>query len=131
MKDKLKGKIHIGRCQSNMEPDFISIELQDDTSHCRAVSIKLSLVDFAKCITSQMVDCEFDWNNSGVIGKKREHKTIDITFPSLPYNRKDAEAIVMPIVKEYEKDGWMFDPYTVFESRNKTKRDYDKKTDTY
>lgn len=127
----LKGKLHIGRPQCSDGSEYMVIELRDENSGCQAVEIRCSLADFVKAITSQSVDCDFEYNFSGVVGKKHEYKSVPITFPQeMPYDKNELAKIVFPVAASYEMDGWKVDKYTVLESRHKFIRNWDKKDTT-
>jgi hypothetical protein len=126
VKKMLKGKLHIGRPQSSDGRQYMIIEVTDDNSHCEAISLE----NFTKAITSEYTDCEFDFNSSGVIGKKREWKIVPLTFGELPYEKDLLKNAVLAQVNWEEVDGWKCDWYTVLESRHKFQVNYDKHTTT-
>jgi len=71
---KLEGKISIGRITSNIRTeDYVSITVTDKNSGCEAISATMELKQFAQAITGLgHVDCTFEFNDSGMIGKTRE-----------------------------------------------------------
>lgn len=107
----LQGKLTISRMTSNFNnPRPIRITLKDDLSSCEVVEINLSLEAFANAITAAgFQPCEFEFNASGVVGKKREHKTEVVFIPNkIGYkkgNNGDRKA-VQPYLAPYEVDGW-------------------------
>ncbi len=124
--DKLKGKLHIGFPRGS-GPEYVMIQVQDGTSHCQAVEIRVSYEDFTRALSSMSVDCDYDFNMSGVIGKKSEYKTVPVVFKEeVPYDKDELRAMVLPRVTVLEVDGWKVDWYTILESRHKFYRQMDK-----
>lgn len=113
---KLKGKLSISRVTSNVENDYIEIQLEDENSRSRLIEIMVDFESFAKALTGlcyqpcsyQVVDI-FD-----LLGKKHECKTVPIEYPEL-HNRdglfKDLRELM---VKPYEIDGWVADRHEGF-----------------
>ena len=101
---KLKGKITISKIRCFDENNFISIKIHDVKSSCEAIEAKLTLENFAQAITGHgYIDCDLEFNDSGVIGKIREtkHELIPrITFAS------PSDYYIKDYIKELEIDGW-------------------------
>jgi len=107
---KLKGEIHIGRVTSNVEDDFITVELKDSNSSTTFARAKISFSNFSKAITSQIVDCEIDVLGLDKIGKKLETKRIDVYFPKNYSSKTDPDdKIIENVLSEFEIDGWKGD----------------------
>jgi hypothetical protein len=102
-----KGQIHIGRINSSqLEEDYIEIEITDEKSHIQFCEVKMSLKDFALAITGRgFSDCEFEVRGTDKIGYTREHKTEEV---KLLYKDKYnlTEADYNKTLKPFEKDGW-------------------------
>jgi len=79
-----QGKISMSRVTSNREPEFITIELNDETSGVRVVTVKLSKEELANIITGFGArPCEFEFSDvaAALIGKNREVTSFPITLP--------------------------------------------------
>lgn len=102
---KLQGKLTISRPSYRDKQKAIRITVHDDTSSCRAVEVELSLEDFAECLTGLgRVDCSYEYNDSGVIGKYLETKTEIVPHPK--FNRDDTDAITRHLAP-FHIDGWV------------------------
>ncbi len=76
---ELKGKISISRRTSMALEDCVVIEIEDDNSGMEAIEITLSLKNYGKVITNMSyIPCNFKFNNTGIIGKTREQKTVKV-----------------------------------------------------
>ena len=52
--------------------------IKDCRSGRRAVKVELSLEAFARALTGAYQDCDFSFNETGIIGKNKEQKTVVI-----------------------------------------------------
>lgn len=109
---KCDGQISIGRLHGKGvdATNAIRIEVIDKTSGCRMVDISMGLQDFAECMTGlSLVPCAVEYNDSGLIGKTREHKKISVTIPKkfADLSRRDwTEEAYQEILGPFEIDGW-------------------------
>ncbi len=102
--DTLKGTIHIGRWSGGDEGRPVHIELTDEDSGCRAVTIEMSLAEFGDALTGRgMVPCRFEFNDSGMIGTLAQNKEEHVPVPAWS-DRKDGwqKRALAP----FEVDGW-------------------------
>ena len=104
---ELPGKITINRWSSNREPQYgISIEIQDRISGCILIKVEMTLEEYALASTGLAYQpCQFSYNDSGVIGKKREIKVELVIIKGERYGEISAEAITKAF-EPYEIDGW-------------------------
>lgn len=99
----LKGNLSITRPHYSDGTKLIHINLTDESSGCQVVEIRLSPEQFAEVLVgSSQRGCEFDFNDSGVIGKIREYKEEIVPRPK---KYKDKEEVA-EILKPFEIDGW-------------------------
>lgn len=105
---RLKGKLVISRptySDGDHEED-VRIELTDEIAACRAVEISIPLADFARCLVGSLyVACEFDFNDSGNVGKVYEHKTEAVPLPDFGSHRRKGWAALA--IRPFEVDGWI------------------------
>ena len=106
----LIGALSISNPTSNVAPySWIEVRLSDDLSSTLVAVARLSLEDFAKATVGRNeVPCTFEFNDSGLVGKKREHKVETVSFDSVKTfgmsdNQKKA------LLKPFEVDGWQGD----------------------
>lgn len=78
---RLRGNLSITQPQG-AEHEYVSIKLGDENAGVKAVSIIVSLEDFARALAGRMVKCEFEFNDSRKVGKNRETKTELVDRPS-------------------------------------------------
>lgn len=112
---KINTSIRISRTTSSQKPyDSMTIIVTDDASHLNVLEMRLSMEDFAKCITGMSLHSipaeieEGDFRTA--LGKERQTKTEHI-----PVFKRDFSK-VQKAAKLYEKDGWISnvpsaDPY--------------------
>ena len=76
---KLKGKITISSPQYGDGRELVSIDVEDVNSHCQAINIEMSYENFTKAIIGRgHIDCDIEFNDTGIIGKTKEHQTVMI-----------------------------------------------------
>lgn len=108
---KLNGKINLSRTSSNMEEDFVSIELGDRNSGKMVAKVKMSMENLAKALLGQgAIDCVITApNNYETLGKKREVKREVIPdISDAPYGDDEFKAYMKDKVKHLEVDGWEY-----------------------
>ncbi len=99
----LRGSLSIGRT-SGRDDNPIRIELIDEDAACTVVQIRMSLLEFAECITGKgHCDCVFEFNDSGVVGKQAQSKSELVPIPSYPRDKGDWEKKALA---PFEVDGW-------------------------
>jgi hypothetical protein len=102
---KLKGSISIGRMLNSGVDRCVVIELEDDSSGTRVVSIHLTPHDLAMALTGSGCNpCEFDWPTSPHVGKVHEHKQVAVWIPQVA--KSVTREIIRIAVAKYEVDGW-------------------------
>lgn len=101
----IKGTVYIGRMNCSHEDDYIVIELRDEQAHVIAAKAKIDLASFAKALTSQASECNIEFNDSGLVGKTREHKIEAVEVPGPVYGIPDAE--LKKHLAPFEVDGWI------------------------
>lgn len=98
---QLKGHITISRPRG-LDGDHISIQLQDSLSGITFCQARLSLAEFAQCLTGLgYTDCEFDFYPSNV-GKVLENKT-ELVALGTKYTVDEKVAAIA----KFEVDGWV------------------------
>ena len=109
---ELKGKITIGRPQCSDGREVITIDVQDNSSRCRIVNLEMTYENFTKALTGQgYIDCDIDFNDSELIGKKKEHKTVKV--PRMKgyerVNNKEIEThmVAYDNINQLFLDGWV------------------------
>lgn len=101
----LKGSISISRPQYSDGRKQIEITLIDERSACQAIEVHIGMEAFAEALTGLgRVACDFDFNNSGVVGMVYEHKTEIVPIPDSLY--RDDDKRVSEVLSLFEKDGW-------------------------
>jgi len=99
----LKGSLSIAKF---MNQDEVQITVTDESSTCQAISVSLDLLSFAKALMGQgCIPCSYDPNESGVLGKKREFKTLEVSIPNCP-NRMALRLKMKDALQPHEVDGW-------------------------
>ena len=105
---KLDGKLSISR-RTGGDSSSINIEFIDDLSGTLMAKADISMENFAKAVTGQgYLPCEVMFNDSGIVGKTREHK-----YELIPrYDSGSCDISTMVewykhrILPTYEIDGW-------------------------
>jgi len=102
--------------------DTIHIVVRDNMSNCQAIDIVMSLEDFGKAIMGLTgVPCDFEFNDSDLIGKKKEIKyellpKIDVDiFVDRDSLLKQYKREILP---ECEVDGWRVRESDLFNHHN-------------
>lgn len=102
-----KGKLTISRPQRSDGKATVEINLVDASSTCEAVSIIVHVDVFAEALMGMGYQpCEYEFNDSGVIGKTREWKTEKVTVPECSWEPKKFEPIIRKAFEPFEVDGW-------------------------
>lgn len=103
----LKGNITISRPHRSDGLKTVEIRVLDASSGCEAISIVVPLDGFAEALMGLgHIACEYELNDSGVIGKTHEHKTVIIKIPDGEYNQKKRLAVIKLACAAIEVDGW-------------------------
>lgn len=112
----LKGRLSIARPRGN-GPDYVQIDLTDESSGTRAATIRLSLENFTETTVGNMlIECEFDYYPERV-GKVREWKDENVSIADLPFyvkNGEERQRLARETLKPYETDGWRGDVDDLF-----------------
>jgi len=106
--NKLTGKLSVSRVTSSHRPHFIALELTDDASGCVVIKVEIDMVEYGNIVSGLSYrPCEFEFNDSGVIGKRVEHKREKVYIPDkLPYDSTKRLAILKQHSTQFETDGW-------------------------
>lgn len=100
---KLTGKISIARTRN----DAIWIRVEDEISQMRVIEVEMTPEVFGNVVTGLGYQpCEFDFNDSGLVGMKAENKTEIVTLPpgESPYGMSEGRE--REILSPYCVDGW-------------------------
>jgi hypothetical protein len=105
----MKGDITICRTQSSHGGQFMSIRVTDDASHIGIVELKMSLEEFARCITGQFSECEITRvptpDTAAKFGLKKDHKRV--FCEKAGYQKDEQKARVLQDFQEnWEPLGW-------------------------
>lgn len=103
--NKTEGRISIAKLTSNTEPNYMLIQIEDESSGIEFVEVKLSLENFAQAITGLgHVPCKFKTRGLEKIGLIREHKVeeVYINFHTHPTQKASAKSAIT----NFETDGW-------------------------
>jgi hypothetical protein len=100
----LPGQLTITRTMNGRDDQFpITIRLTDGSSGVQAVEIHISLADFAETLTGLAhVPCEFEWNDTGTVGKVHEHKKEIVWIP----RGAETDGVIAAALAPFEVDGW-------------------------
>jgi hypothetical protein len=105
----LEGKLTISKVHSNMEDDYIQIQLEDVNSKVCFVEVKVSLLAFAQTITGMgNVDCQFETRGADKIGLTREikYEEVSIAFDQYGDHPGKNDIRIREACKSKEIDGW-------------------------
>lgn len=107
----MKGKISISKVtilSGKREEDYMSITIEDKSSGVQFLEIKMDLLDFAQALTGLgCMPIEFELRGLENVGKKFEHKTIEVTIPRDQITLTVEDKSINKAVGGYEVDGWM------------------------
>lgn len=103
---KLNGYLAITR-PGTLKGDCISVQFTDRDSGCVALSATIDTSQFMRALTALNIECEFTFNDSGLVGKVAEHKTEQIKCTAWPGNITDERR--GRLLKPFEVDGWVGD----------------------
>lgn len=111
----LKGSIRVGNIQSNIEDNYVQIEVTDELSDARFLQVKISYEQYGKMIAGNgEVECEFELRPK-VVGMERQTKTVMIPVPN--YAKIPPEQFA-EVIKPYEVDGWKVSTYDLGNYKN-------------
>jgi hypothetical protein len=97
----MKGRIDISR--SGKKPIFITLE--DDLSGVPVIEIEMTPEDFALFLTGLSGrECKFKLYNSPFVGKRREYKEAQVTFPGEGWGITDEQKAKG--LEPFLVDGW-------------------------
>jgi hypothetical protein len=104
----LRANLSLNRPINSSGEKWIVVEIGDESSGCYAVTVKVSLENFAEALMGRSeVDCEMNFNDSGVIGKLHQHKEEIVPVPEgFGYNQKKDKAAIAAVLAPFEVDGW-------------------------
>lgn len=106
-KTMFKGTLSIGRVHSNMEPDYATIRVEDETSGVKFIEIKISIAEFGQAVLGlSSRPCEYELCSTDLVGKTYEHETREVWVPPFPGLYEEQDKNAAKFLKRYEKDGW-------------------------
>ncbi len=102
---KIEASVSIGRRSDGK----ISIEVRDECSLSKFLTIEISPHDFSMAITGlSYIRCDAEVSNIDVIGKSRKSKTVEFEMPEHDYsNMKLVAAQEMQRILDNEGLGWI------------------------
>lgn len=104
----LEGKLTISRINHGSGEDYIEIRVIDTGSSIEFVTASVDFKSFAEALTGLGYrPCKVEIVNIEDVGKKREHKQVEVYFPIF-YGVK-ISTIAMNAMKAFEIDGWLGD----------------------
>lgn len=111
---KTKATVRITRYTANQPPySGITVTIIDADSGAQ-VEAKMSLEEFAGCVTGVSTDrIPAEWFRMDVVGKKKEHKVEVVKFTHTGNKTRDMPK-ARAALKEYERDGWIGDVENLF-----------------
>ena len=114
--NRLPMSVSICRTNSNMEKDYVSIEIKDSLSSSSFLKLKMSMEEFGLMMTGlSCCQAEGEVRNISNIGKKMEHTTLLVTLDKDPGFDKRKE-VATKAAKEQCPEGWILSD--TFNSRN-------------
>lgn len=105
---KMPGTITISRPRGNMEPEYVQIEVNDELSGSRCLSVRIPIPEFAEALFGAACrPCEFDLRPD-LVGLKHEWKEEFVPLDDSKYYFRDAEreAVAEKALAPFEVDGW-------------------------
>lgn len=103
----IHASISISRVHPHKEPDFVRILIEDETSGCVILDLKLSLPDFARAITGlSAIKCQGVLYEDAPVGKQYQAKEELVSRPDGHFAAKDEAAVAAEVLAPYEVDGW-------------------------
>ena len=105
----MKGKLSIGKvtCCGSPEEDYIRIEIEDEISSIQFVTVKADLETFTRALFGLgNVPIEFELRGAERVGKKYEHKIVQVSIPNAPDGISLLDKDIDQAVGYYEVDGW-------------------------
>lgn len=107
----LPGDITISRPQGD-GCDYISLQIVDEISRTRFVTVRVKYADFATALTGcAHADCQIEVNRLDLVGFTIETKRESVPFDV--FKREDQQAIAAALAP-FEIDGWVGDRENLF-----------------
>lgn len=109
---KSPATIRISRVTSNMDDDYISIEIRDGPSRQTAFRGRMSLRDFALLVTGRGdMPAEAEWFGLDRVGKRLEIRHIEFPIPTNAGYGERRKRIAISEAARHTPDGWSADTY--------------------
>ena len=105
----LPAEISITRPSFSDGRQLIAIYVTDEKSSCKAIEVLIGYAEFTQALTGLgHVPCEMIFNDSGIIGKKREYKDVIVTINgwNVSETKEERDACILRCLAEHEIDGW-------------------------
>jgi len=106
---KIEAKITISKPQCSSGERYISIAIEDDASHLRFFQGKMSLEDFADCLTGHSY-CTIEGEVGGLsnVGKTKVMERRTLECPLSGYGKGEDETW---LIANGQEEGWILDSY--------------------
>lgn len=104
----MNGKITIGKvtCCGEPQNNYVSITIEDELSSIEFVTVKMDTKSFGEALLGLgHVPVEFELRGTNKIGKKLEHKTIEVMITHKG-ELSPREGDIDIAVSKHEVDGW-------------------------
>lgn len=114
MNNLLKGNLTISRPSYGNGKEVITIQIVDERSRERFVTVEISYADFTRALTgASEIPCDLVIKRLERIGMKKETLPLEFLIPKDAYHNKDK---AMQIANEQTPEGWQAVNY--FNSQN-------------
>lgn len=108
----LKGSVCIGRPQGGRGDDVIKIEIQDENSNVRFLTLNMKPADFALALTGlSFVPVEFSLNHAEYVGLIKERKPGRLIVPKSEHHYYSREELRQMVRDQCQEEGWFLDDY--------------------
>lgn len=103
----MDGKITITKPCSNIEEDYISIAIKDETSKTKFLEVKMSLERFAECLMGVAnTDCKLKYNRLDSVGKIKQTRRVSVDVTMHGY--APHQHVLEGIAGHNTPDGWEY-----------------------
>jgi len=106
---ELRGHVTIGVPQRSDGSEFVEIRVEDELSGATFAEIRVGLAEFARALAARRVECAFRLRGMDIVGRRHEHKTVDIRHPCPGDHAHERDGLLREAVAPHEVDGWVGD----------------------
>jgi hypothetical protein len=104
----LKGQLTISCTQSNAQPDYVSIRIEDNLSRVEFVQVEVSMETFALALMGKgYQECAFTLRRPDLVGMIAETKTELLPCPMKYCNEAGADEEIEQLFAPFEVSGWV------------------------